>query len=203
MGLSESAKFTALMAYTNFDWRPAFLAALREVPVLRHGCDVTGVDRSTVLKNRKADPAFDEAVEQALEEGVDKAEQEAFRRAVVGYEEPVIHQGNVTPLMAPVFGADGEPVIDDLTKSQKWAPVLDQTGRPVPLTVRKHSDTLLSLVLKGRRKKVYADRTELTGADGGPVATTDATQRATRAAALLKLAQARKALDEVNVDDLV
>ena len=191
------------MAYTNFDWKPAFLAALREVPVLRHGCDVTGVHRTTVHKAREANPEFDKAVEQAMEDGVDRAEQEAFRRAVVGYEEPVIHQGNVTPMMAPVFGVDGEPVINDLTQTQKWAPVLDQTGRPVPLTIRKHSDSLLSLVLKGRRKKVYADRTELTGADGGPVATTDATQRAARAATLLKLAQVRKAITEIDIDDLV
>ena len=43
---------------------------------------------------------------------------------------------------------------------------------------------------------------DLTSSDGS-MATTDATQRATRAAALLKLAQARKALDEVDIDDLV
>lgn len=193
------------MAYTNFDWKPAFLAALREVPVLRHGCDVTGVDRSTVLKARKADPAFNEAIEEAMEAGVDKAEQEAFRRAVVGFEEPVIHQGAMTPRMAPVFDAEGNPVIDELTGAQRWAPVLDERGQPVFLTVRKHSDTLLSLVLKGRRKKVYADRTELTGVDGGPVATADATQRAARAATLLKLAEARKAIQaaEIDISDIV
>jgi hypothetical protein len=27
----------------------------------------------------------------------------------------------------------------------------------------------MALLLKGRRKKVFSDRTELTGADGGPV----------------------------------
>jgi hypothetical protein len=191
------------MAYTNFDWKPAVLAALREVPVLRHATDATGVHRDTVLKARKDDPEFDKAYDEAMEAGVDKAEQEAFRRAVVGFEEPVIHQGAMTPRIAPMFDADGEPVIDKLTGTQKWAPVLDERGQPVFLTVRKHSDSLLSLVLKGRRKKVYADRTELTGADGGPVATTDATQRAARAATLLKLAQARKTLGEVNIDDLV
>lgn len=191
------------MAYTTFDWKPAVLAALREVPVLRHATDATGVHRDTVLKARKDDPDFAIAYDEAMEAGVDKAEQEAFRRAVVGFEEPVIHQGSVTPLMAPLFDKDGEPVMDELTRTQKWAPVLDSTGRPVPLTIRKHSDSLLSLVLKGRRKKVYADRTELTGADGGPVATTDATQRAARAATLLKLAQARKALDEIDINDLV
>lgn len=34
---------------------------------------------------------------------------------------------------------------------------------------RVFSDSLLTLLLKGRRKQVFADRTELTGADGGPV----------------------------------
>lgn len=191
------------MSYAVHDWKTPFLRALTEVPVLRHACEAANVHRDTVLKARKADPEFDEAVESAMEAGVDRAEQEAFRRAVIGFEEPVIHQGAMTPRMAPVFDAEGDPVIDELTGTQKWGPVLDANGQPVFLTVRKHSDMLLSLVLKGRRKKVYSDRTELTGADGGPVATTDSTQRATRAAALLKLAQARKALDEVNVDDLV
>lgn len=32
-----------------------------------------------------------------------------------------------------------------------------------------YSDALLALLLKGRRKSVFADRTELTGANGGPV----------------------------------
>jgi hypothetical protein len=36
-------------------------------------------------------------------------------------------------------------------------------------TKRVYSDTLMALLLKGRRKKVFAERTELTGADGGPV----------------------------------
>lgn len=181
------------MAYTNYDWKPAFLAALREVPVIRHGCEATGVHRDTVLKARKADPDFDAAVEAALEDGVDNAEREAFRRAVIGFEEPVIHQGQITPLMAPVFDEAGEPVFDELTKTQKWAPVIGADGRPVPLTVRKHSDTLLTLVLKGRRKSVYAERTELAGVPGQPLQI-DATTRSARAAALLATAQARKDL---------
>ena len=60
-------------------------------------------------------------------------------------------------------------------------------------TERVYSDALLTLLLKGRRKKVYADRTELTGADGGPVAQIDETAKAARVAQLLALAQQRKA----------
>jgi len=178
------------MSYTTYDWKPAFLAALREVPVLRHGCDVTGVDRSTVLKARKADPEFDMAVEEAMEAGVDRAEQEAFRRAVVGFQEPVVDRGRLVYAYQRVVDAEGK---------EAYEPVLDAHGQPVPLTVRKYSDMLLTLVLKGRRKKVYAERREITGADGGPVATTDATQRAARAAALLKLAEARKALEDDDI----
>lgn len=35
--------------------------------------------------------------------------------------------------------------------------------------VREFSDTLAVLTMKGRRKKVYADRVEQTGPEGGPV----------------------------------
>jgi hypothetical protein len=38
-------------------------------------------------------------------------------------------------------------------------------------TKRVYSDSLLALLLKGRRKKVFAERIEQTGADGGPVKT--------------------------------
>lgn len=190
------------MAYTNWDWKPAFLAALREVPVLRHGCDVTGVERTTVLKARRADPDFDRAVEEAMEAGVDKAEQEAFRRAVVGFEEPVIHQGVLAYRTAPVVDEEGKPVVDE-NGVQRFALVRDERGQPAPLTVRKHSDSLLSLVLKGRRKKVYADRTELTGAEGGAVQV-DATTRAARVAAIVEAARKRR--DEtppIDIDDIV
>jgi hypothetical protein len=153
------------MGQHPFPWREAFLAALREVPVITRACDVVGINRSTAWRAREADAEFAEAMDDAIESGVDTAEQEAFRRAVEGTDKGVWHQGTLV-------GSE-----------------------------RVYSDALLALILKGRRKKVYADRTELTGADGGPVATTDATQRAARAATLLKLAQARKALDDL--DDIV
>lgn len=35
--------------------------------------------------------------------------------------------------------------------------------------VREYSDTLMVLMMKGRRKHVYSERTEHTGVDGGPV----------------------------------
>lgn len=160
VGLQQAAKFAGIMAHHHFPWHDAFLAALREVPVITRACDAVRINRSTAWRAREADPEFAEAWDDAMEAGVDKAEQEAFRRAVEGYEEPVVDKGRLAYRYERYVGEDGE---------EKYRTLLDDNGQPIPLTVRKHSDALLALLLKGRRKKVYADRTELTGADGGPV----------------------------------
>lgn len=140
-----------------YDWKAIFLEALREMPVIVHACKAAGVNRATAWRAREADPAFAQAWDEAMEEGVDRAEQEAFRRAVVGYEEPVVHHGRLSYLYERYVDEEGQ---------ERFRPVLDANGQPVPLTVRKHSDALLALILKGRRKAVYAERKELTGADG-------------------------------------
>lgn len=196
------------MAHHPFDWKPAFLAALRELPVIAHACKAVGIERSTAYRAREADEGFAQAWDDAMEEGIDRAEQEAFRRAVVGFEEPVLHQGSMTYLVErdengqPVmveehyttFDIDGAPV---LRKRMVPKYVLGPNGQPIPLTVRKHSDALLALYLKGRRKKVYAERTEVTGADGGPVAQVDDTAKAARVAQLLAIAQQRKDFEDL------
>lgn len=175
------------MAHHHFDWTEPFLAALREMPVLAHAAKAVGIDRSTAWRRMQADEAFKEAVDEAMEAGIDRAEAEAFRRGVVGFEEPVIDKGR----LAYRF----ERVVDPETQQETYKPVLDAAGQPVPLTVRKHSDAMLGLILKGRRKKVYAERIEQTGADGGPLMIDDS-KRAARIAALMAQAQLRKAADD-------
>lgn len=172
------------------DWRAVLLEALRTVPVLQHACDVAQVERTTVWRAREREPEFAAAYDDAMEAGVDRAEQEAFRRAVVGYVEPVIDKGR----LAYAY----ERVVEDGKES--FRPVLDEQGQPVPLTVRKHSDALLSLILKGRRKRLYAERIEQTGADGAPLIV-DGSKRSARVAALLATAQGRAAAG--GVEDLV
>ena len=168
-----------------FDWKPAYLAALRQVPVIKHACEAAGIDRTTAWRARD-DEAFAEAEREAMEEGIDRAEAEAFRRGVVGFEEPVIDKGRLS------YRYERYEVEDiDGRKEERWRMTLDEHGQPIPLTVRKHSDAMLGLVLKGRRKKVYADRTELTGPEGAPMVI-DETAKAARVAQLLALAQQRK-----------
>ena len=140
------------------DWRAVFLAALREVPVVTRASEAAGVHRTTAWREYRENKEFAELWDDAMEAGVDKAEQEAFRRAVEGTDKGVWHQGTLV-------GSE-----------------------------RVYSDAMLALILKGRRKKVYADRTELTGADGGPMLQqVDDTTRSARVAQLMALAEARKA----------
>lgn len=171
------------MAQHPYPWRDVFLASLRTVPVVARACEAVNIERSTAYRAREAEPAFAEAWDDALEHGVDNAEAEAFRRAVVGFEEPVVHQGRISYR---------HERYEDEAGAEHWRMVLDANGQPIPLTTRKHSDALLNLILKGRRKKVYADRTELTGADGAPMQI-DETTRSARVAQLLAMAERRKA----------
>lgn len=71
-------------------------------------------------------------------------------------------------------------------------------------TKKAYSDTLAIFLLKAHAPEKYREnsKVDLTSSDGS-MATTDATQRAARAATLLKLAEARKAIAEVDINDLV
>lgn len=171
------------MANKPFDWKPPFLESLRNVPIIRHACEAVGINRVTAWRAREADEEFAKAWDDAIEEGIDRAEQEAFRRAVVGFEEPVIDKGRLAYRYERYVDEEG---------GEHYRILLDEHGQPVPLTTRKHSDALLALYLKGRRKKVYADRTEVTGAEGGDVKVVDETAKAARIAQLMAIAQQRK-----------
>jgi hypothetical protein len=69
-------------------------------------------------------------------------------------------------------------------------------------TVRKYSDSLAQFLLKGYRRRKFGDKQEITGADGGPLALADETKKAARVAALLAVAQQRKAQPADDVSDL-
>lgn len=184
------------MAHHPFPWQSAFLAALRQTPVVLHACEAVQINRSTAYDARKASPEFAKRWDDALQDGVDRAEAEAFRRGVSGFEEPVIDKGKLAYRHERYIVTHTNADTGEEVEEEKWRLVLDDTGQPVPLTVRKHSDPLLALVLKGRRKEVYADRTELAGVEGQPLQL-DSTARAARVAQLMALAKQRKDFDDL------
>jgi len=75
--------------------KPAFLAAYAECGTITQAAEIAGIDRVTHYRWLKDDPEYAKAFEEAHEKSVERLEQEARRRAVEGWEEPVFHKGKV------------------------------------------------------------------------------------------------------------
>jgi len=166
-----------------YDWKELFLAELRLMPVISHAARAAGIDRTMVHKTRDKYEDFRLAMDEAMEEGIDKAESEMLRRAVEGVRKPVIHKGQLTYQREVYIDGDGK---------ERERYMRDENGNLVPLTTQEYSDGLLQFALKGRRRGVYGDRTEIAGDGGGPLKFMDETKKASRIAALLELARTRK-----------
>jgi AcrR family transcriptional regulator len=95
-----------------------------------------GVGRAVVYEWKEKDEYFLELYEAAHEDAIDRLEEEARRRAVDGWNEPVYQGG-------------------------------EKVG-----TIRKFSDAMLALLLKGKRPDTFRERHEHTGKDGGPIGVT-------------------------------
>ena len=66
------------------EWVPIFLASLRSTGVVKAACGVADIERKTAYRRRKADPAFAEDWDEAIEEAADVLEAEMRRRALAG-----------------------------------------------------------------------------------------------------------------------
>lgn len=164
-------------------WINPFLQALAHSGIVAEACKITGVSRNTVMSRYARDVDFAAGFDEAMDIAVDMAEKELWRRAIQGVDEPITYKGRIS--------YETEEYIDEETGEVRERFARDERGRPIPLTVNKRSDALLMFLLKGRRKQVYADRTELTGAGGEPLQLDDA-KKAARVAALMAAAQARR-----------
>lgn len=112
----------------------AFLRAFAVRGIVLDGLQAARVSRDLVTTYwRKDDEWFEALYQAAIGEARDRIEAEAFRRAVDGYDEPVIYQGQPTRLV------DGE------------------TGEERFLTIRKYSDSLMALLLKGADPAKYRE----------------------------------------------
>lgn len=155
-----------------------FLSAVSEGATIGEAAHEAGVNRKTVYRWKESDAEFAEAWDESLEEGTELLEREAVRRAVHGVEEPVIYQGQLTPIYE--HNPDGTlKMVETRERNAKgrmvtaYKPVqaVDADGNPRFLTVRKPSDTLMIFMLKSRRPNTYRERgsIEHTGAGGKPL----------------------------------
>lgn len=70
--------------------RDAFLAELCKRGIISDAVKVAGFDRVTFYRWREEDPEFAKAWDDALDEAASTLENEAWRRATEGVEEPIV-----------------------------------------------------------------------------------------------------------------
>jgi len=132
--LRKKTKRTHSTAKTrNVDWKPKFIASLRETGMIRLACEAVGIARATAYVHREEDVEFSQAWDSALQDAVDLLEIEARRRAVEGVRKYLYHAGG---------------------------PVLNEAGEHVYET--EYSDGILTLLLKAGRPEKYRENHKIT-----------------------------------------
>lgn len=106
--------------------RQCFLSMLSKTGNTSKACQTSGLTRRQVMTLRERDRAFDRAFDDAMNDAADLLEAEAWRRALEGTEQPVLKGGK------PVEYPAGKPVV-----------------------VRRYSDPLLMLLLRGCRPEKF------------------------------------------------
>ncbi|MFA7460158.1 MAG: hypothetical protein WCY60_04035 [Trueperaceae bacterium] len=120
-----------------------FLEVLADTCSPKQASAAVGIVRSTAFYHRANDMEFRAAWDKAIDEALDSVLEESYRRAVLGVDEPVIHQGRLSTVADP------------------------ETGEERPLTVRKHSDRLLEVLMKFRYGDQLAERLRVKVEDTG------------------------------------
>jgi hypothetical protein len=118
-----------------------FIEAYRLNGNIMLSCRRANIDRSTYYIWMEQDEQFSFAVHQAERDFADLALAEFRKRAMEGYERPVISMGRIVWEEVPVTNSKtGEPVIDS-----KGNPVMRRTK---PMMERVVSDNLLAMLIK-------------------------------------------------------
>lgn len=123
--------------------RELFFQVLEETCSPKTAAEACGISRQTAFYHKANDIEFRTRWEKAINVALDALLDEAYRRAALGYEEPVIHGGKLST------------IIDK------------ETGEERPLLVRKHSDRLMEVLLKFRYGDQMADRVRIQQEDIG------------------------------------
>lgn len=120
-----------------------FLQVLEDTASPKQAAQVCGISRRLAFEYKQKDLEFRRRWEQSIQIAMDALLEEAYRRAVIGVDEPVIYQGQVS-----------------MTRDAL-------TGEERALTVKKHSDRLLEVMLKFRYGDQMADRLKVKVEDTG------------------------------------
>lgn len=114
-------------------WADKYLAVLQASGLEATAASAVGMTARKVRYLCEHNQEFAYAVEQAMEEAQDRAEAEARRRGIEGFDKGVYYEGTLVA------------------------------------TETQYSDALLGQILKGRRRKVFGDKTEISGPGNTPL----------------------------------
>ena len=115
---------------------------------IREACHSSGIARSTFKDWRRKDDEFKKACEDALEDAADRIEEEAHRRAVDGFERPVIYKGEVVD----TYTDYSDSLMSMLLRGNKKEKYKERTehsgqiGRPMTLDEESKEDVVSSIL---------------------------------------------------------
>lgn len=125
-----------------------FCRAYAQRGIIREGTTAAGVSRKTYQRWRKEDEGFNEACMEAKRMAVDVLESEAHRRAVDGFQRPVIYQGEVTE----TYTDYSDSLLSMLMRGNKPEKYKERTehsgsvGRPMTLDAEDKEDVVASIL---------------------------------------------------------
>ena len=123
-----------------------YSAAARAIDIATGTANAWRKDDGWVFTLEDETYTFRELCEQAMEMFADSIEQETVRRAVQGYDEPVVYKGQI------------------------MSEYDEDSGKYKPVTIKKYSDRLLEILLKGQRPKYAGDtQVNINAGDGAGV----------------------------------
>lgn len=128
-----------------------FLEYLRKDPNVSAACDYAGIGRNTAYQWRDKDHKFNDEWRDAIERLNDVARSSIFQRGILGWDEPVVSNGQVVYEMEPFLDADGKQVYD------KGKPKM---LRGKPITIHKWSDQLAIAYAKANLPE-YKERQQI------------------------------------------
>lgn len=137
----------------------AFLTAFERLGNISRAADAAEISRGTHYDWMEKDPAYRAGFEKAHRRASDLLEEEARRRAVEGWEEPIVYKGGISGRWSM---PDGSDPYDPATGRRKPDAVFE------PLTIRKYSDTLLIFLMKGNNPDKFGDKLRHSGVVGMP-----------------------------------
>ena len=138
----------ALTPKLTAELKNVFCRAYAQRGVIAEGTTAAGVSRRTYLKWRKDDEPFNEACMEAKQMAVDVLESEAHRRAVTGFQRPVIYQGEITE----TYTDYSDSLLTMLMKGNKPEKYKERTqhsgsiGRPMTLEAEDKEDLVSSIL---------------------------------------------------------